>query len=225
MLLELKNISYIIDNKVILNNINLKIDLDKFIAITGPNGSGKSSLMKLVVGLEKPTSGKIYLNQEDITDLSLDQRVNKGIAYAFQQPIKFKGLTVKDILNISAKKVLSIDEEKDILNKVGLEYSEYINRDLDSTLSGGEHKRIELATVLLQKKELTIFDEPEAGIDLWSFNELIDLFKEFKNQNGTTIIISHQEKILKIAQEVILLKNGEIHSIGTYENLIGEHIL
>ncbi len=222
MLLELKEVSLEIDSKLILKNINLKIALNKFIVITGPNGSGKSSLMKVIMGLIKPSSGKIYYNGEDITDLTIDQRANLGISFAFQQPVKFKGLNIYDILKISANNNLTLFEAKDILKKVGLNPEEYVNRELNNTLSGGELKRIEIASVLLRKNKLTIFDEPEAGIDLWSFNELIDLFKELKNENSTTIIISHQEKIMKIAEEIILLKNGEISKIGTYKEVINE---
>ncbi len=222
MLLQLKDISFEINDKKILNNINLDIDLNKFIVITGPNGSGKSSLMKIISGIEKQTSGTIIFNGTDISNYSIEQRANLGISFAFQQPIKFKGLTVYDILKIAANNKINKLEAMDILKEVGLEPSEYINRQLDNTLSGGEHKRIELATVLLRKKALTIFDEPEAGIDLWSFNELIDLFKTFKENNGTTIIISHQEKILKIAEEVILIEKGTIKKIGTYEEVVGD---
>ncbi len=220
MLLELRNVCFSNEGKDILKDVNLKIDLNKFIAITGPNGSGKSSLMKVIMGIEKHTSGTILFDGVDISDLEVDERARLGISFAFQQPIKFKGLSVFDILEIATGKKLTRRKVIDILEKVGLEASEYIDRELDSTLSGGEHKRIELATVLLRKNKLSIFDEPEAGIDLWSFNELIDLFNSLKKDEGSTIIISHQEKILKIADEVILLKNGSINGIGSYSEVV-----
>lgn len=220
MLLRLENINFEVKSKKILKDINLTIDANKFIVITGPNGSGKSTLMKIIAGLETPTSGKIYLNGIDITDFSVDQRAKLSISFAFQQPIKFKGLTVCDLLEISANRKIAKEDIKKVLELVGLNPCEYINRELDSTLSGGELKRIEIASVLLREKELTIFDEPEAGIDLWSFNELTKLFKSLKKENRTTIIISHQEKILKIAEEIILIKNGKIDKIGTYDEVI-----
>ncbi len=220
MLLELKNISYKINNKYILKNINLKLENGKFVVITGPNGSGKSTLAKIISGIIKPTTGNIYFNGDDITNLSLSKRSMLGIGYAFQQPVKFKGLTVFDILNIASNNKKTKEEILFELEKIGLNPEEYINRELDNTLSGGEHKRIELATVLLKENNLTIFDEPEAGIDLWSFNELIELFKEYKNQDNTTIIISHQEKILKIAEELIVIRNGEISKIGKYDEVV-----
>ncbi len=211
MLLELKNINYEIDGKKILNNVNLEIELNKFIVITGPNGSGKSTLAKIIAGILTQTSGEILLNGVDISDFSIDQRANLGLSFAFQQPVKFKGLTVLDLLSISAGRYASFEKCIDILEKVGLPADEYLHRELDSTLSGGELKRIEIASVILRESEVTIFDEPEAGIDLWSFNELIDLFKSIrKEKHGSTIIISHQEKIIKIADEVILLKKGKV---------------
>lgn len=220
MLLELKNINYIVNDKHILKEINLKIDLNKLVVITGPNGSGKSTLMKIIAGLEKETSGTILLNNIDITNYTVDQRSNLGISFAFQQPIKFKGLTVYDLLKISSSNTKTKEELSKYLQLVGLDPSMYINRELDSSLSGGEHKRIEILSVLLRDSILTIFDEPEAGIDLWSFNELVELFSNLQNSNKTTIIISHQEKILKIAKEVILLKKGSISKVGTYEEVI-----
>ncbi len=220
MFLKIENVSFIKENKTILKNINLEIDLNKLVVITGPNGSGKSTLMKLIAGIEIPTEGKIYYNGKDITNMDMTKRALLGIGYAFQQPIKFKGLNVYDVLNIASGNQNDENKIKNILNKVGLNPEEYINRSLDTTLSGGEHKRIEIASVLLRDNMLTIFDEPEAGIDLWSFNELIDLFNSFKNNNSTTIIISHQQKILEIAEEVILIKNGKINKVGTYNEVI-----
>ena len=219
MLLELININYKIGKKEILKDINLKIDTNKFIAVTGPNGSGKSSLMKIIMGIVKPTSGTILLNGKDITKLKLNERANLGISYAFQQPVKFKGITVNDLL-VTASINATLKEQIDSLKKVGLDPSEYLKRELDDTLSGGELKRIEIASILLRKSILTIFDEPEAGIDLWSFNDLINLFKKLKEAtNGTTLIISHQEKLLKFSDEIILMKNGQINKVNTYEEL------
>ncbi len=220
MLLELRDICFYKDGKKILDKINLKLEMNKFVAVTGPNGSGKSTLMKIIMGIEKQTSGVILFNGKDISDLSVDERAKLGISYAFQQPIKFKGLTVFDLLSIASKDSLSEEEASAFLEIVGLEASEYLNRELDDTLSGGEHKRIEIASVLLRKDLLTIFDEPEAGIDLWSFNELVDLFKNFKDNDESVVIISHQEKILEVAEVVILLKNGKIDKVGTYDEVI-----
>ncbi len=219
MLLELKDICLEKDGKKILDNINLKIDYNKFIAITGPNGSGKSSLAKVIMGIVNPTSGKIIYNGIDITDIDVTNRANLGISFAFQQPVKFKGLTVYDLLRFAAPFYLDKEDASLLLENVGLNAEEYIDRDLDESLSGGEHKRIELATVLLKDSLLTIFDEPEAGIDLWSFNELIELFENYKKQNTSTVIISHQEKILKIAEEIILIEKGKIKKVGTFSEV------
>ena len=220
-MLELQNICFERDNKKILNNINLKIDTNKFIAITGPNGSGKSTLAKIIMGIENPDSGKIIFKGQDITNLKIDERANLGIAFAFQQPVKFKGLTVYDILKLSSKKELNQVEACNILSKVGLCAKEYVDREINSSLSGGELKRIEIATVALRESLLTIFDEPEAGIDLWSFGNLIQIFENMQNLiNGTTLIISHQERILNIADEVILMKNGKIEKISTSNDII-----
>ena len=214
MLLELKNIFFERDNKKILNNINLSIDLGKFVAITGPNGSGKSTLAKIIMGIEKPDSGTIIFNNQDITNLPIEKRANLGISFAFQQPVKFKGITVYDLLKISSKKRLTKNEACQILSQVGLCAKEYIEREVNSSLSGGELKRIEIATVALRQAPLTIFDEPEAGIDLWSFTNLINIFEDMRNTiKGSTLIISHQEKILNIADEIVLIKNGKIKEI------------
>ena len=214
MLLELQDICFERDNKKILKNINLELDIEKFIAITGPNGSGKSTLVKIIMGIEKPDSGKIILNGKDITNLSIDERANMGISFAFQQPVKFKGLTVYDLLKLAAKKDIKKKEACDILSKVGLCAKEYVDREVNGSLSGGELKRIEIATVAVRQTKLTIFDEPEAGIDLWSFNNLIEIFENMREiVKGTTLIISHQEKILGIADEVILMKDGKIDKI------------
>lgn len=214
-MLKLENICFFKDNKDILKNINLEVDEGKFIAITGPNGSGKSTLAKIIMGIEKPTSGKIYFNGEDITNLSIDERANKGISFAFQQPVKFKGITVYDLLKLSAKKNVTRVEACEYLSAVGLCAKEYIDREVNASLSGGELKRIEIATVALRKTKLTIFDEPEAGIDLWSFNNLIEVFEDMRKLiNGSILIISHQERILNIADVIVLMNDGKIEQIG-----------
>ena len=219
-MLELKNISFIRDNKKILNNINLKIDSNKFIAITGPNGSGKSTLAKIIMGIEKPDSGEIIFQGTDITNMPINERAKLGIGFAFQQPVKFKGLTVKDLIDISAGNTVSMKEACDYLADVGLCAKEYISRPIDGKLSGGELKRIEIAMLTAKKSTLTIFDEPEAGIDLWSFNNLIDVFEKMKaTLNNTILAISHQERILNIADDIIVLKNGEILDISSDNNL------
>ena len=222
-MLELKNINFERDNKKILDNINLKVDNNRFIAITGPNGSGKSTLAKILIGIEQPDSGKIILNGQDITNKKIEERANLGISFAFQQPIKFKGITVYDILKISAKRNLTKVEACNVLSKVGLCAKEYVDREINGSLSGGELKRIEIATVALRKAKLTIFDEPEAGIDLWSFGNLIEVFEHMRNTiKGTTLIISHQERILKIADKVILMKNGKIEKIAESNEILEE---
>ena len=222
-MLELKNICFERDNKKILDNINLKIDTDKFVVITGPNGSGKSTLAKIIMGIEKPDSGKIYLEGKDITEMPINERAKLGIAFAFQQPIRFKGITVFDLLKLSSEKEINKAEACDILSKVGLCAKEYVDREINGSLSGGELKRIEIATVAVRNSKFTIFDEPEAGIDLWSFQSLIKIFEDMRKiVKGTTLIISHQERILNIADEVILMKQGKIERIGNKEQLLGE---
>ncbi|MEF9971601.1 MAG: ATP-binding cassette domain-containing protein, partial [Oscillospiraceae bacterium] len=192
----------------------LDIDSSKFIAITGPNGSGKSTLAKIVMGIEKPSSGKIYFNDEDITALTIDERARAGISFGFQQPVCFKGITVHDLLNLSTGKTLTTDEACEVLSTVGLCANGYLDREVNSSLSGGELKRIEIASVITRRTALTIFDEPEAGIDLWSFNNLIRVFNEMRaTLSGSIIVISHQERILSIADEIVLLAEGEIAQI------------
>lgn len=214
-MLRLENVCFFKDNKDILKDINLEVEEGKFIAITGPNGSGKSTLAKIIMGIEKPTSGKIFFDGEDITELSIDQRANKGMGFAFQQPVKFKGITVYDLLKLAAKKDVSRAEACEYLSAVGLCAKEYIDREVNASLSGGELKRIEIATVALRKTRLTIFDEPEAGIDLWSFSNLIEVFEDMRRLiNGSIIIISHQERILNIADVIILMNEGRIEQIG-----------
>lgn len=223
MLLELKNICFERENKKILDHINLNIDIGKFIAITGPNGSGKSTLVKIIMGIEKPDTGEIILDGKDITQLGIDERANLGIGFAFQQPVKFKGITVYDLLKIAGKKDMSKSEACEVLSKVGLCAKEYVDREVNGSLSGGELKRIEIATVALRKAKLTIFDEPEAGIDLWSFSNLIDVFEKMGELiKGTTLIISHQERILNIADEVILMKAGKIEEIGESKKILNK---
>ena len=214
-MLRLENVCFFKDNKDILKDINLEVEEGKFIAITGPNGSGKSTLAKIIMGIEKPTSGKIFFDGEDITELSIDQRANKGMGFAFQQPVKFKGITVYDLLKLAAKKDVSRAEACEYLSAVGLCAKEYIDREVNASLSGGELKRIEIATVALRKTRLTIFDEPEAGIDFWSFSNLIEVFEDMRRLiNGSIIIISHQERILNIADVIILMNQGKIEQIG-----------
>ncbi len=220
-MLELKNICFSRDNKKILDNINLVIDTNKLVVITGPNGSGKSTLAKIIMGIEKPDSGQIFLDGQNITNLSINERAKLGIAFAFQQPVRFKGITVFDLLKLSSDKVINKSEACEILSKVGLCAKEYVDREISSSLSGGELKRIEIATVAVRNSKFTIFDEPEAGIDLWSFQNLIKIFEDMRRIiKGTTLIISHQERILNIADEVILIKNGKVEQRGTKDELL-----
>lgn len=220
-MLELVNIGYKTeDGKEILHDINVKID-DRFIAITGPNGSGKSTFAKIIAGIYQPTSGKIIFNGEDITDASISERANKGISFAFQQPVRFKGLKVRDILQIAAGNGTTFNDCCSMLSDVGLCARDYVDRDLDDSLSGGEMKRIEIATILARNTALNIFDEPEAGIDLWSFNNLIKVFENmYKKTKGSIIIISHQERILNIADKIIYLKDGTIDKYGEKEDIL-----
>ena len=222
IILEQKNIKCkVSDCTEIIKNIDVEIPTGKLVVITGPNGGGKTSLAKLIAGLEKPTSGSIILDEEDITSLDITERANKGISYAFQQPVRFKGITVRDLLELAAGKKIEEKEICSLLGKVGLCTRDYIDREVNSSLSGGEIKRIEIATVLARNTKLTIFDEPEAGIDLWSFNELIDAFVEIKeNYAGTLLIISHQERILNIADEIIVIANGVVKDIGKKEEIL-----
>ena len=224
-MLELKNICFKRDNKKILDNINLTIDSDKFVVITGPNGSGKSTLAKIIMGIEKPDSGKILLEGKDITELSINERAKLGVAFAFQQPVRFKGITVFDLLKLSSQKEINKAEACKILSKVGLCAKEYVDREINSSLSGGELKRIEIATVAVRNSKFTIFDEPEAGIDLWSFQSLIKVFEDMRKiVKGTTLIISHQERILNIADEVILMSQGKIQEIGDSQEILEKTI-
>lgn len=225
-MIELKNICFTAESdgvtKDILKNINLVLD-DKLIAFTGPNGGGKSTLAKIIMGIIKPTSGKIYFNGEDITDLTIDERAKKGIAFAFQQPVKFKGITVSDLINIASGKKLKVTDVCAYLSEVGLCAREYVNREINGSLSGGELKRIELAVTMARNSTFTIFDEPEAGIDLWSFKSLITVFERLVNKNsGTLLIISHQERILNIADRIVIIANGTIKTDGKKEDVLPE---
>lgn len=222
-MLELKNICYEVeDNKEIIQNISLQIE-DHFVAITGPNGGGKSTLAKIIAGIVTPTSGQILLDGEDITGLNITERANKGISFAFQQPVHFKGLTVRDLITIAAGKKLSVNEICDILSEVGLCAREYIDREINSSLSGGELKRIEIAMITARGTKLSIFDEPEAGIDLWSFNSLIRVFEKMRDEiHGTILIISHQERILDIAEKIIVIADGQLKKTGTKQEVLPE---
>ena len=220
-MLELKNICFSRDNKKILDNISLKIDKNKFIVITGPNGSGKSTLAKIIMGIEKQDSGQVLLDGKDISNMPINERANLGIGFALQLPVTFKGISVYDLLKLSAGKDINKGEACNILSSVGLCAKEYVDREVNGSLSGGELKRIEIATVVARKSKLTIFDEPEAGIDLWSFKNLIKVFEDMrKNIEGTTLIISHQERILNIADQIVLLNAGKVERIGTKDELM-----
>lgn len=223
-MLELKNICYEVEDekesKEILRNINLTID-EHFVAITGPNGGGKSTLAKMIAGIIQPTAGQILLDGEDITGKTITERANCGISFAFQQPVHFKGLTVKDLISIAAGKPMNVNEICNILSEVGLCARNYIDREINNSLSGGELKRIEIATILARGTKLSIFDEPEAGIDLWSFNSLIRVFEKMRDEiNGTILIISHQERILEIADKIIVIAEGEIEKMGSREEIL-----
>ena len=220
-MLELKNVCFKRDDKQILNNISLELPSGKFVVVTGPNGSGKSTLAKIIMGIEKPDTGSIIFDGEDITNLSIDERARKGIGFAFQQVVKFKGITVYDLIRLSAGKKVTKNEACEILSTVGLCAKEYIDREVNGSLSGGELKRIEIATVAIRKNKLIIFDEPEAGIDLWSFENLLEVFESLrdKNKESTTLIISHQERILNIADTIVLLKDGMIASVGSKDDV------
>ena len=225
-MLELKNLSFSVEEngrqKPILRGLNLKIDNSRFVVITGPNGSGKSTLAKLIMGIEKPTEGQIFFDGEDITDLSVTERAKRGISFAFQQPVRFKGIRVHDLLRLASGKDISVAEACDYLSEVGLCARDYIQREINASLSGGELKRIEIATLLARQTKLSVFDEPEAGIDLWSFQNLIRIFENMRSQikDSSIIIISHQERILRIADEIVLLTDGEIRKRGSADEIL-----
>lgn len=223
-MLELRDISYSVDDngtrKDILKHINLKVD-ERFVAITGPNGSGKSTLAKMIAGIISPTEGQILFDGVDITGTGITDRAKMGISYAFQQPVRFKGLTVKDLIRLAAGTKLSVADACEYLSEVGLCARDYINREVNASLSGGELKRIEIAMILARSTKLSVFDEPEAGIDLWSFNNLIKVFENmYEKINGSILIISHQERILNIADKIIMLADGEVKAVGTKEEVL-----
>lgn len=204
----------------IVKGVNLTIPDNKLVVITGPNGGGKTSLAKLIAGLEKPTGGKLLLDGTDITNFSITERAKRGMSYAFQQPVRFKGITVRELLSISCQNKLSSCDVSGLLGKVGLCACDYLDREINSSLSGGEIKRIEIASVLARHTRVSVFDEPEAGIDLWSFTNLIDVFKELRNDlKGTLIVISHQERILSIADTIVVIKDGVVDQCGGQELL------
>lgn len=226
-MLELRNISFNAEDdtdgkKEIIHNISLTIDPHKFIVITGPNGGGKSTLAKIIAGIVTPTEGQIIFNGEDITNLSITERARKGISFAFQQPVRFKGIRVIDLLRIASGKKLTIAKACDYLSEVGLCAKDYVNREINASLSGGELKRIEIATVLARGTALSLFDEPEAGIDLWSFQNLIKVFENMrkKDSSRSIVVISHQERILNIADEIIVLANGQIREQGPKDEIL-----
>ena len=220
-MLELKNICFSADGKQILNNVNLTIDDRKFIVITGPNGSGKSTLAKIIAGIVTPDSGQIIFDGQDITNMNITERAQAGISFAFQQPVRFKGVTVKDLITLASGQELSTAAACQYLAEVGMCAKDYIDREINSSLSGGELKRIEIAMILARGTKMSIFDEPEAGIDLWSFNSLIKVFEKMRDEiNGTILIISHQERILDIADKIIVIASGEVEKIGTREEIL-----
>ena len=223
-MLELRNVSYVVNDeqgeKQILKNVNLSLD-DRFVAFTGPNGGDKSTLAKVIAGIIKPMEGRIFFDGEDITDLSITERAQKGISYAFQQPVRFKGITVRDLINIAVGKNLKIADACAYLSEVGMCARDYIDREVNASLSGGELKRIEIATILARETKLSVFDEPEAGIDLWSFGSLIKVFeKMYEKTQGSILIISHQEKILNIADKIVVIADGQIQNVGKKEDVL-----
>lgn len=229
-MLELKNISLSVEDeftgngqKEILRDVSLTIETGKLVVVTGPNGGGKSTMAKMIAGILKPNQGQILMDGEDVTDLDITQRATRGISFAFQQPVRFKGITVRDLINLASGREISDCEACGYLKEVGLCARDYIDREVNASLSGGEIKRIEIATVMARKTKLTIFDEPEAGIDLWSFNNLIDVFKNLRKEiNGSMLIISHQERILDIADEIIVIADGKVMARGKKEEVLPE---
>ena len=223
-MLQLQDIAWSApDGERILKGVSLTVPDDTLMVITGPNGGGKTTLAKVIAGLERPESGRILLDGEDITDLNVTERAKRGVSYAFQQPVRFKGLVVRQLLELAAGEKLSESKLCDVLSQVGLCAREYIDREVNATLSGGEIKRIEIATVLLRHSRLSIFDEPEAGIDLWSFNNLITVFQSLRSTlHGSMVIISHQERILQIADEIAVISGGELTHQGKAQKILPE---
>ncbi len=226
-LLSIKNLTYKVDDendvKEIIDGLDLEVEDGKFICITGPNGGGKSTLAKLIMGVNPTTSGQIIFDGEDITNKSITERAKLGISFAFQAPVHFKGIRVIDLLRLAAGSQISVTEACDYLSKVGLCAKDYVNREVNGSLSGGELKRIEIATVLARGTKLSIFDEPEAGIDLWSFQNLIKVFENMrKTVKGTIIVISHQERILNIADEIVVIENGRVKKQGSRDEILPE---
>lgn len=220
-MLELKHVSFEVEGKHILNDITMTIADNQFTVITGPNGGGKSTLAKIIMGIEKPTSGQILFDGEDITEISVDERAKRKIGYAFQQPPRFKGMSVRHLLSLAHGKDLDEDVCCSYLSDVGLCSKDYLDRDVDASLSGGEVKRIEIATILARDLKLSIFDEPEAGIDLWSFAKLVETFQHLQAQSKQSIIlISHQERIMQLADEIIIIENGRMKTRGTREAIL-----
>ena len=222
-MLELQNISYGVeqdgDSKNILRDISLTID-ERFVAITGPNGGGKSTLAKVIAGILTPTQGRILLDGEDITGLDITQRAQKGISFAFQQPVRFKGLTVKDLITLASGKQIGVPEACGYLSEVGLCAKDYIDREVDASLSGGELKRIEIAMIMARGTKLSVFDEPEAGIDLWSFAKLTETFRAIhQKREATLIVISHQERIIDLADEIVMIRDGKIAKHGPKDEI------
>ena len=223
-MLELQNISFRVEQdgetKEILHNINLTID-ERFVAITGPNGGGKSTLAKIIAGILTPTEGRILLDGEDITNMDITERARRGISFAFQQPVRFKGLTVKDLITLASGKDIGVPEACNYLSEVGLCAKDYIDREVDGSLSGGELKRIEIAMIMARSTKLSLFDEPEAGIDLWSFSNLIQVFEHLHEKiNGSIMIISHQERILNSADRIIVLADGTVREDGPGKDIL-----
>ena len=219
-MLTLEHISYTVDGKRILDDISFSVD-ERFVAVTGPNGGGKSTLAKVVMGIVTPDAGRILLDGEDITGLSITERARRGVSFAFQQPIRFKGVTVKDLISLAAGKTISVADACTYLAEVGLCAKDYINREVNASLSGGELKRIEIAMANARATKLTIFDEPEAGIDLWSFNNLIKVFRDMHARtHGTILIISHQERILDIADKVLVIAGGKLVAAGAKNDIL-----
>ena len=224
-MLEIQDLSFSVEEegrkKDILKNLNLTIEDGKFVVITGPNGSGKSTLARLIMGIEQPTEGRILFDGQDITAMNVTERAKLGISFAFQQPVRFKGIRVKDLLRLAAGKNVSVSEACNYLSEVGLCARDYIDREINASLSGGELKRIEIATLLARHTRLSVFDEPEAGIDLWSFNGLIDSFERLKKENDKALlVISHQERLLSIADEIIVIQDGKVRIQGPTEEIM-----